>query len=214
MRIQFEYGKSQCELNIQSNDVLIIPDLFYGETDIYNKLLREIFETKFDKKKLIIPWHEGSHLIVDDHLDWKSSCPTFNFIIDKISNYFNMKIKATRLNWMQNLNDHKFTHHDAAALKPDKAKVQNFTVGVSFGYTRDITFEIASHPTCRSKVSFPLPNGTTYCFSKDINIDWRHGVPPIKTESDYKAKQEDGRISIIAWGFIEQKDMKPNNHII
>ena len=74
MRVLFEYGKSKCELSITSNDVVIIPDLFADDEKLYNKLLKEVFDTKFDKQELIKPWHEGCHLIVNDHLDWKRDC--------------------------------------------------------------------------------------------------------------------------------------------
>jgi len=213
MRIQFEYNKSKCELELQSNDVVIVPDIFADIPNIYDRLLKEIFSTEFDKQELIIPWHEGSHLIVDDHLDWKKSCPTFQLIIERIQKYFQMNIKATRFNWMQNLQDHKFFHFDGAALKPEIAKIQNCSIGVSFGATRDIAFQVASHPDCRNVISFPLPNGSTYLFGKDVNIDWRHGVLPIKTDQDYKPIKTDGRISIIAWGWINQLDLKPTNKV-
>ncbi len=29
----------------------------------------------------------------------KSECPTFHMIVDKLADYFNMDVKATRLNW-------------------------------------------------------------------------------------------------------------------
>jgi len=129
MRILFEsaYNKNCSQINpIQSNDVIVIPDLFTDIPNIYDQLLKEIFATNFDKKELIIPWHEGCHLIVDDNLDWKKSCPTFQLIIDRVTNYFKMDVKATRFNWMQNLNDHKFFHYDGAALKPEIAKISHF----------------------------------------------------------------------------------------
>ena len=213
MRILFEYGQSESKLSPQSNDLIIVPDLFAGETDLYNKLLGEIFATQYDKHELIIPWHEGSHLIVDDNLDWKKSCPTFNYVVEKVGKYFNMDVKATRFNWMQNLSDHKFFHYDGAALKPDIAKKQNSTIGISFGCTRDIAFQVASHQDCRKVISIPLPNGYTYLFNKDVNIDWRHGVLPIETKPDYKPNVNDGRISIVLWGWIDQIDVKPNNHV-
>lgn len=215
MRVVFEYSKPKCELEIQSNDVIVIPDIFNSptDTDIYDRLLKEVYATKFDKNKLIHEWHEGCHLIVDDHFDWKKDCPTFNYVIDKIKKYFNIDIQATRFNIMEDLNDHKFFHYDGAAIKPEIAKIQNFTIGVSFGYTRDIAFQVANHKDCRSIISFPLPSGTTYAFGKDVNIDWRHGVPPIRTDENYKPKQTDGRISIIAWGWVNQLDVKPNNHV-
>ena len=215
MRLLFEtsINKTQTELSFQSNDVVVVPDLFADRPNIYIELLEEIFGTKFDKQDLIIPWHEGCHLIVDDKLDWKKDCPTFNYVVDKVAKYFGMDVKATRFNWMQNLNDHKFFHYDGAALKPEIACKQNSTIGVSFGYTRDIAFQVASHTDCRKVISIPLPDGYTYVFNKDVNIDWRHGVLPIKTSSDYKSKPSDGRISIVAWGWIDQTDLKPLNHI-
>lgn len=215
MRMLFEtsLNKSKTELEFQSNDVIVVPDLFADRPNIYTELLEEVFGTKFDKKDLIIPWHEGCHLIVDDKLGWKKDCPTFNYVIERVAKYFNMDVKATRFNWMQNLQDHKFFHYDGAALKPEIAKKQNSTIGISFGHTRDIAFQVASHPDCRKVVSIPLPNGYTYVFNKDVNIDWRHGVMPIETPPDYKSKLSDGRISVVAWGYIPQIDMKPGNHI-
>ena len=36
------------------------------------------------------------------------------------------------------------------------------------------------------------------CFAKDVNIQWRHGIPQLSPE-----KQVDkGRISVIAWGWV------------
>lgn len=215
MRVRFEFGKTKCELDpIQSNDIIVIPDLFANEQNLYNKLLEEVFATNFNKQDLIIPWHEGCHLIVDDHMDWKKSCPTFTMVIDRIAKYFDMDIKATRFNWYQKKEDWKAFHYDSAAIDQRRAQTQNFTVGVSFGATREIAFQVASHPTCRNVVSFPMNDGCTFCFSKDVNIDWRHGILPIKTEPEYKSKPSDGRISIIAWGQINQINLKPNNKII
>jgi hypothetical protein len=201
MRVLFEYGKQKCELELQNNDVAVFPDLFINDVDLYDKLLKEVYATEFDKEKLIIPWHEKAHVIVDDHLNWKPQCPTFNYIVKKIADYFEMDIKASRMNWMRDYKEHKHQHHDSAAVKADKAKTQNFTVGISFGATRDIRFEVANFKDCRNTVSFPLTNGTTYCFGKDVNVNWRHGVPPVKTSEPYEPKKEDGRISIIAWGY-------------
>ena len=80
---------------------------------------------------------------------------------------------ATRLNWYRNSKEWKPFHHDAAAIKPDKAKTQNLTVGVSFGAERDAAFE---HAKTKTVMSMPQPNGTIYVFAKDVNIIWRHGI--------------------------------------
>ena len=50
-----------------------------------------------------------------------------------------------------------------------------------------------------------MKDGTTFCFSKDVNINWRHGIIPLEVPDDYVDKPEDGRISIIAWGNLIMK---------
>jgi hypothetical protein len=114
-----------------------------------------------------------------------------------------MDIKATRFNLYRDDVEWKPFHHDASAVDPEKAKIQNFTVGVSFGATRDIAFEDAMEEVGHRRViSIPLVNGMTYCFSRDINTNWRHGVPQLPPSLEGKY----GRISIIAWGSIEQEE--------
>ena len=88
-------------------------------------------------------WHGDTHMIADDHKHWKDKCPTFNYIINKIQDYFKMDIKATRFNWYRNTVEWKPYHHDAAAIDPDKALIQNFSVAVSFGKEREASFQHA-----------------------------------------------------------------------
>ena len=57
--------------------------------------------------------------------------------------YFEMDVKATRLNWYRDSTEWKPFHHDAAAMKEKFARSQNFTLGVSFGAERDAAFEHA-----------------------------------------------------------------------
>ena len=186
---------------MQSRDVTLVNGLFCEENDltIYNNLLDEI--NKCDKdKKLFKMWHGDSHYIVDDKLDWKNHSPTFTKVLKQIEDYFDMKIQATRFNWYKNSDHWKPFHHDAAAIKPHIAEKQNFTVGISFGLEREAAFEYTKDKTV---VSFPLPNGSIYCFGKDVNIMWKHGIlqiPPSK-------KNNNGRISIIAWGKNKQLDV-------
>ena len=186
--------------NYTTRDVVLAPaDLFCVENDksIYESLMREIEENS-DNEALWKLWHGDTHHIADDHLDWKKNCPTFGGVIDKIRDYFGMDIKATRLNLYKTGGEWKPYHFDAAAVDERKSKTQNFTVGVSFGAERDISFEYANGKQ-RSVVSFPLKNGQCYAFCRDINTIWRHGVPQKKDNSE-------GRISIIAWGWVDQKE--------
>lgn len=188
---------------ISTRDVIYVPDLFSDNSnsnDYYNKLLEEIGIATLsgaEEKGVWKLWHGDSHLIADDHLNWKNKCPTFNNIIKKLTEYFGMDVKATRFNWYRDSSEWKPYHHDAAAVDADKAMKQNFTVGVSFGLTRDAAFE---HAKTRTTVEFPLTDGSVYCFSKDVNIEWRHGIPQVPP-SQYSDK---GRISIIAWGWVDQ----------
>lgn len=188
----------QYNFDLKAKDVIVVTDLFEGE-NIYNNLLEEVKEAKVkNKDELWKLWHGESHWIADDHLEWKDQCPTFAKVIDKISEYFKMKPKSTRLNWYENSDHWKPYHHDAAAIKPHIAAKQNITVGVSFGAEREIAFE---HAQTKSIVSFPMPDGCVYAFGNDVNSEWRHGIPQLPKDQ----KHNEGRISIIAWGWAEQE---------
>jgi glutathione S-transferase len=82
------------------------------------------------------------------------------YVVDTVKIYFDAKcwrlvihlllinddtkhLQATRLNWYRSTAEWKPFHHDAAAMKPEMAEKQNFTVAVSFGVERDAAFEHA-----------------------------------------------------------------------
>lgn len=195
LRVMFGNGMApKYSYGIQTRDVIIIPNLFAGMSQAitYESLYNEV------KKSDLKLWHGDSHQIADDQTGWKQNAKCFNMVLDKIAHYFNMRIEATRFNLYTDGNDHKPYHFDAAAVKEDKAQTQNITIGVTFGSTRSITFQ---HGTSKNKVEFPLMNGYVYAFAKDVNILWRHGVPPSR-------EAKGGRISIIAWGFTSQTEKK------
>lgn len=169
-------------------DVVIITDLFTSDEGTY--YMSEILNQMRNKTTVWKSWHGDNHLIADDSLDWKSGCSAFNEVINRIEKYFHMTTKATRLNWYKTGNDFKPYHHDASAVKPDKARRQNITVGVNFGADRIISFE---HAQSKTVVDIPLKNGDVYAFMRDVNVEWRHGVPQGKTHGE--------RISIIDWGW-------------
>jgi len=194
MRIQISSGKDyKYPYTYQSRDVVIVPDLFFDMPNAYETILHEM-KQRDDVWKM---WHGDSHWIADDHMKWKADCPTFKLIIERIAAYFRMDIKATRLNWYRDSSEWKPYHHDAAAIDEKKAKTQNLTIGVSFGLTRDASFE---HAKTKTTVNIPLPNGMTYGFGSHVNIEWRHGIPQMKE------LQEEGRISIIAWGWADMEE--------
>ena len=142
-----------------TRDVVMVNDLFCDPNDltIYNKLLDEIKHCGVDAQKLWQLWHGDSHVIADDSKAWKEKCPTFSWIVETMADYFNMDVKATRLNWYRNSEEWKPFHHDAAAMKEKFAKTQNFTLGVSFGAERDAAFEHAkvSVLLCKWSLNYP-----------------------------------------------------------
>jgi hypothetical protein len=204
--VRFVYDNSisgKLNKKLTERDIVLIPNLFndFEPNKIYNQLMSEISNCGIPNEKLFKLWHGDTHFIADDKLNlpdkttWKSKMPTFNMVIERIQNYFNMDIKATRFNYYKDTSQFKPFHFDAAAIKPEKEKTQNFTIGVNFGTTREVAFERDTKD--KTVVSFPLSDGEAYGFCKTTNLIWRHGILqdlPIKDE---------GRISIICWGKID-----------
>ena len=186
-----------------NNDIIILNGLFGSHKDmtIRDNLIKEVDNAKVrDDKELLKLWHGDTHYIADDKLGWKKQCPTFKMVIDKLTKYFNVDVKATRYNIYKDSSQWKPFHHDAAAIKKDKAATQNITIAVSFGLEREAAFE---HAKSRTVLSVPLPNGSVYVFNKDVNVDWKHGIlqmpEPIINEP---------RISIIIWGWVKMNESK------
>jgi len=190
------YDKSKFDEKLTDKDVLLVPDLFKNSDITYDKLLFEIQNSGIPENELFKLWHGDSHIIADDKLDWKIKCPTFNKVISKIKDYFNLDIKATRFNLYKDTSQFKPMHFDSSAVKPHMSKIQNFTLAVSFGTTRDAAFEKSNKDGSKTIISLPQPNGHIYAFCKDTNINWRHGIL-----QDIPVRNE-GRISIICWGWL------------
>lgn len=198
MRVVVDSGGhlDQCTTALTSRDVLMAPNIFsdFAPGELYVHLLKEIENCGVPHDQLLKLWHGDTHFIVDDHMPWKRNAPVFSLVLDRIRTFFKMNIQATRFNWYKDTSQWKPFHHDSAFVNPEKAKVQNFTVAVSFGATRDAAFE---HARTKTVVSFPQPDGCTYAFASDTNGIWRHGIlkePMTRPE---------GRISIIAWGWVD-----------
>jgi hypothetical protein len=202
MRVIVDATTDRYKTPIQVRDVGMYPSVFSrpGDTDIYKRLVGEIEKCSIPQKDLLLSWHGDTHWIADDSTGWKKQCPTFTMVVDRLRQYFNMDIKATRFNWYKDQSEWKPFHHDAAAVKPDKAKTQNFTVAVSFGCTRDAAFEEVKSKTV---ISMPQPDGFVYTFARDVNIMWKHGILQVPPEK----QRPEGRISIIAWGWVDQEEV-------
>ena len=174
-------------------------------------------ECGYSSEQLWKLWHGDNHLIADDKLgkgDWKEKCGTFDYVIEAMKNYFKVDVKATRINWYKDKSDWKPYHRDAAAIDDRKAKTQNITIAVTFGCPRTASFVEynddggggggggGGKKRKDRRIDFPLTNGSIYVFSKQVNIDWMHGIVPEGdgVEGDGRISDE-GRISIIIWGW-------------
>ena len=201
LRVMFSSGVPKYPRPIQTRDVIFVPDIFCSANDhsIYSSLLSELEHSGLTQHQIWSSWHGDSHLIANDRTEWSKHCPTFHMVLSKIRDYFNMHISATRLNWYRDSSEWKPFHHDAAAIKEDKAEQSNLTVAVSFGLEREAAFE---HAKTKTVVSMAAPNGSAYVFARDINMIWRHGILQVPPER----KVDQGRVSVIAWGWVDQEE--------
>lgn len=198
MRVLVEFGKQKCEAKLQTQDVLLVPDFFPNQGDVYEKLVDEVLKCGADTIKR---WHENCHWIGDDKTGFKEKCPTFQKVLKRISEYFEVPLSATRFNWYEDDNDWKAFHRDRAALYSDAQTKQNFTIAISFGKTRDAAFQDMES---KKILSIPCADGSAYCFTRDINVNFMHGILPILPEK----RTGQGRISIIVWTWKNQDEVK------
>ena len=117
--------------------------------------------------------------------------------------------------------------------RPPMCETQNMTVGVSFGESRQAAFEWAGGREKKNDfpmhllsppvnaghhsnvvLSLTVSDGSTYTFGRDVNLLWKHGILAEKPPSIISSRSgsevgssinvEEGRISIIAWGWVDQ----------
>lgn len=206
LRILYDLNSDKLNTDLTDRDLLLVPNVFkyYNKNEIYNKLIEEIKQCELEKKDLLKLWHgndkiAGTHLIADDKLNWKKDCPTFNLVLAKLVDFFNVDIKATRFNWYTNSDQWKPFHHDAAAFDPKKENTQNITIALSFGMTRYTALEFGEKNLNNEKttISLPIADGEIYVFTNTTNKLWKHGI---LQEREFK---DEGRISIIIWGWVD-----------
>lgn len=200
LRIIVDPNPVRLSQELQVRDLGYFPCIFTrpGDEDIYAQLVDELSAVAMEQKAALLrPWHGDTHWVADDACGWKSQSATYQMVVQRVADYFGMTINSTRLNWYKDGTEFKPFHHDAAAISEDKAGVQNISVGVSFGATRELAFEESE---AKRVVSLPLADGSVYCFTRDTNILWRHGI--LRTREPL----EEGRISIVIWGHRQQTE--------
>ena len=115
---------------------------------------------------------------------------TFNEIVDRMSKHFNVTILQTRINYYRDGKDFKPFHHDSHAYAGTEKIREDFTMGVSFGASRELEFK---HEKSGKVFSFPQCNGDVFAFDANVNKLFLHGIPK-------RATVEMDRISCIMWG--------------
>jgi hypothetical protein len=206
LRIVYDLNYEQLQTKLTDRDLLLVPNLFsdFRKFELYDKLVQEIKDCEEQSPELLKLWHgndkiAGTHFIADDKLGWKKHSNTFNSILNRISDYFNIHIKATRFNWYVDTDQWKPFHFDAAAFDEEKRNSQNMTISLSFGCTRSIALEFAEFNKNKNQttISLPVSDGEIYAFTNTTNDIWRHGI---LQEKEFK---NEGRISIIVWGWMD-----------
>lgn len=146
-----------------------------SDLTIFNQLEKEM-------KDHVVAWNKHTK-----HEDPTFS-PTFNSIVQRMADHFNVEVLATRLNYYRDGQDYKTFHKDSHAYS--NGQKEDFTMGASFGSSRELEFK---HDDTGHIFSFPQHNGDIFAFTSVVNDQFMHGVPKAHT-------QVGGRFSIIAWG--------------
>jgi hypothetical protein len=92
--------------------------------------------------------------------------PTFKEIVAKMAEYFDVEVYATRLNFYPDNTSWKPFHHDSHAYEGREHR-EDFTMGVSFGDSRELVF---LHPP--SGLTFSFPQVTTLSQLPPIDVVW------------------------------------------
>jgi len=118
---------------------------------------------------------------------------TFRTIVERMAEYFDVDVFATRLNFYRDGSDWKPYHHDSHAFGANGHK-EDFTMGASFGAPRALSF---LHEPSASSFEFPQKNGDVFAFSSEVNAAMKHGVPQLSGQEQF---ENNPRFSVIAWG--------------
>lgn len=190
--IKSDYDKINSSLsdsikNILNGRCIYLPNFVCEQNNLnlFNQIMAELIS---NNKVEMISWSKHYKLENPDFSE------TFNFLVKKISAHFRMDVLATRLNYYKDHNSWKPFHHDSHAYS--NGKKENFTVGISLGASRKISFK---HVETKHCFDFPQNNGDIFAFDDVINKNFMHGIPPGIKNTSISGE----RISIIMWGVRE-----------
>eukprot|EP00854_Cymbomonas_tetramitiformis_P013479 gene13478-15929_t len=145
---------------------IYLPNFFCASEDLthLHELKRDL---EADKEQGMVDW--SKHL-KHENPDFSR---TFQQLLNKMETYFDVEVYATRLNFYRDGSDWKPFHHDSHAYG-GREKREDFTMGASFGASRELEF---LHEASGTKFSFPQTNGDLFAFNTEVNKRFKHGVP-------------------------------------
>ena len=163
-----------------TTDCFYIPNMLEQSNDrtIFDKLVAEIKEHGCE----IVSWSK--------HFKYENPefLPTLTEVVNRMAKHFGVKVCQTRLNYYPDNTSWKPFHKDSH--KYVNGIKENFTMGASFGYTRELELK---HESSGKTFKFPQNNGDCFAFTSQVNNLFLHGVPKVHTSVL-------PRFSIIAWG--------------
>ena len=88
---------------------------------------------------------------------------TFNALVARMAEHFDVDVYATRLNFYRDASDWKPWHHDSHAYGGNALR-EDFTMGGSFGAERELAF---LHEPSGAQFAFPQRNGDVFAFDTE-----------------------------------------------
>jgi len=212
----YKYVKSTNDSKIPNDAKKFIKAIYNSELDRYDNNLNNDYKTILNDNCFYLPnFFENSHdrtlfdKIKNDLVESKCELVTwsrhfkfenptflltFNEIVSKMAKHFNLEVFETRLNYYPDNKSWKPFHRDSHKIyyneKYKNGIKENFTLGASFGATRELEFK---HEKTNNTFKFPQNNGDCFAFTSDVNDVFLHSVP--KT-----SRNVGPRFSIIVWG--------------
>ena len=190
MRSEISLADGQLAADFESvikGEAIYLPEFHCGKTDF--ALLAGLAK---DMETHELASEGGGMVNWSKHLKHENPefSKTFARIVHAMSEYFDVEVYATRLNFYRDGTDWKPFHHDSHAFG-GREKREDFTMGASFGGERELTF---LHEPSGTQFSFPQRNGDVFAFTTQVNKRFKHGVPKLTRGIGGP------RFSIIAWG--------------
>ena len=190
MRSEISLADGQLAADFESvikGEAIYLPEFHCGKTDF--ALLAGLAK---DMETHELASEGGGMVNCSKHLKHENPefSQTFARIVHAMSEYLDVEVYATRLNFYRDGTDWKPFHHDSHAFG-GREKREDFTMGASFGGERELTF---LHEPSGTQFSFPQRNGDVFAFTTQVNKRFKHGVPKLTRGIGGP------RFSIIAWG--------------